>query len=167
MCEQCVAETTLYVGPGDADVLPGFGLVRATKDGWLMKKGDWGLVHVNDPDYWWSPTPVEDPLDGLSDEEIDKLPPEAFKTDDYDTATEKIDDALSGRSPSMLEKDCHAYPRFEDAARLYDAAKQAGYDRARDGRFAAWLCHRLAIFLKTAKAYEHLDQRPSKDAPEP
>lgn len=156
----------LYLGPGDVHVLPGYGLIRAAKDGWLMKNGDWGLVHINDPDYWWGATPVEDAFYGLSDEELDKLP-ETAKNDAFDTAVEQIDDALSGRSPSMLEKDSYAYPRFDDAMRLYEAAKQAGYDRERDGRFAAWLCHHLAVFLKTAKIYEDEDQRPEADAATP
>lgn len=161
MCEQCVAKTTTYLGPGEAEVLPGYALVRATKDGWLMKNGDWGLVHVNDPDYWWSATPVEDAFDGMSDEEVDRLA-SSTNNDAYDSAVEQIDDALSGRTPSMLEKDCYAYPRFEDATRLYDAAKATGYDREKHGRFAAWLCHHLAVFLKTAKAYEDGERIPEK-----
>lgn len=162
MCEQCVAEAKLYVGLGESHALPGIGLVRATKDGWLMKNGDWGLVHVNDPDYWWSATPVEDPFYGLTDDEINKLP--ASVGDSFDAACDQIDDALAGRGPSMLDKDCHAYPRFDDAMRLYEAAKQAGYEQSTHGRFAAWLCHHLAVFLKTASALEEPSETPEQQS---
>lgn len=159
MCEQCSAATTLYLGePPTEEVLPGYALVRATKDGWMLKKDDWGLIRVNDPDYWWSVTPVEDPYFGMTDEQID-----ASEADDepFNRAASHLDMALAGRTPGELQE-TSAYPRFEDAIRLYEAAKKVGYSYEKDGQFAGWLCHRLAVFLKTAKA--RLDSEPESEA---
>ncbi len=44
MCEQCVANAHVWI-----DILPGWWLVRAHKDGNEMKAGQWGLLHCNDP----------------------------------------------------------------------------------------------------------------------
>jgi len=147
MCEQCCAETVAYEG----EVLPGYLLVRATKDGRVMKKDDWGLVHCNDPAFWWSMTPVPDPTDGMTDEQIDSLrdPQGLIELQDerYFEAAEHLDAALAGKL-SQTESHC---PHFDDATRLYEAAKAVGYDRDSDGRFAFWLCHHIGTFLKTAK----------------
>jgi hypothetical protein len=152
MCEQCVAKATLYVGPAEERPLPGYSLVRATQDGWSMKKDDWGLVDINDPAYWWSVTPVEDPLAGLTDEQINAME-DGPKDAAFDAAVESLSEGLAGRSVGMLGPDVMAYPRIDCAIRLYEAAKSVGYDQERDGSFAHWLCHRLAVFLKTAKPH--------------
>jgi hypothetical protein len=44
MCEQCVANAHAWI-----DILPGWWLVRAHKDGNEMRAGQWGLMHCNDP----------------------------------------------------------------------------------------------------------------------
>lgn len=162
MCEQCVAATVMYTlpGAGGHEVLPGYALVRATKDGWMMRKGDWGLVRMNDPDYWWSKTPVEDPYLGLTDAEIDKRPEPDLAYDTFQDAVDELQNALDGRTEPMLEQGRYNYPRFEDAIELYEAAKLAGWSlkkkpinggtmEAREP-FAYWLCNYLAVFLKTA-----------------
>jgi hypothetical protein len=155
MCEQCVARVSQYLGPNEESVLPGFVLVRAAKDGWIMQKGDWGLVHCNDPDYWWSLTPVEDPCYGLTDEQINARTgtPEDELFDDF---VVELRTALDGRTERMLA--CSEYPRFDDAVRLHEAATQAGYSPKEHGSFGHWLAHHLAVFLKTAK--EHPDETP-------
>jgi len=144
-----MAEASLYLGPNEEPVLPGYFLVRATKDGWIMQKGDWGLVRQNDPDYWWSLTPVEDPLHGLTDEQIDARGEVA--TDElFDNAVRELGMALDGRTPRMLAATSD-YPRFSDAVRLNEAVTKAGYDSKEHGGLEYWLCHYLAVFLKTAK----------------
>ncbi len=60
MCEQCLAETKMY--NDEKEVLPGFFLVRATKDGQFMKTGDWGLVMGNNPSFLFSSTPEKEPF---------------------------------------------------------------------------------------------------------
>ena len=44
MCEQCLVNP-LYFG----EVLPGWYLIRARRDGDIMKVGDWGMIQCNDP----------------------------------------------------------------------------------------------------------------------
>lgn len=149
MCEQCMAKSSLYLGPNEEEVLPGYCLVRATTDGWIMQKGDWGLVRQNDPDYWWSLTPVEDPYHGLTDEQIDARA-EQPSDELFEAAVSELGLALDGRTPRMLALTSD-YPRFSDAVRLNEAATKAGYSEERDGALAFWLCHYLAVFLKTAK----------------
>ena len=65
MCEQCTAKAVGFGSP-----LPGWYLVRATTDGWMMKDQDWGLVRCNDPDFYWDVTPIPDPYKGMTDEEV-------------------------------------------------------------------------------------------------
>jgi hypothetical protein len=112
-----------------------------------MQKGDWGLVHSNDPDYWWKLTPVEDPDYGLTPEQIDARedgPQDVL----FDAAVVNLREALD-------EGKC---PRFDVAVRLYEAATKAGYSAKEHGSFAYWLCHHLAVFLKTAKEYPDTDE---------
>jgi hypothetical protein len=54
MCEQCEANTEILV----RDVIPGWHLLRATRNGDYMEKYDWGLVNINDPAFYWKSPPV-------------------------------------------------------------------------------------------------------------
>lgn len=169
MCEQCVAKTDLYRGPDKDEVLPGWYLIRATQDGDFLKKDDWCLVKINDPDFWWQVTPVEDPDWGLTDEQIDALPPDDKRYEAFDKAAENLEEALNGATEDMqnLGESYSKYyhlPRFEDAGLLWEAARQAGYDPKVHGyRFAFWLCHYLAVFLKTAKIEKQEEQESIPD----
>ena len=56
MCEQCLVNPIEY-----GEVLPGWFLIRATKDGMLMNAGEFGLVQTNSPAFTFSQVPeVED-----------------------------------------------------------------------------------------------------------
>lgn len=72
MCEGCVAQTTLF-----GEVFKKIYLVRATKDGYYMKKGNWGLVIVNDPFFIFEHTPKvtkeEDDVTDSEEEFLDKV----------------------------------------------------------------------------------------------
>jgi hypothetical protein len=54
MCEQCEANTETLI----RNVIPGWHLLRATRNGDYMEKGDWGLVNINDPAFYWKTIPV-------------------------------------------------------------------------------------------------------------
>ena len=54
MCEQCLVNP-VYFG----EVLPGYNLARARRDGNDWKKGEWGLIECNDPTYRWTSVPKE------------------------------------------------------------------------------------------------------------
>lgn len=69
MCEQCCA-STICIG----ELVPGWFLVLATKDGAVMKAGNYGLLRINDPDFIFTVKPVKDKFYHLSDEEINHLP---------------------------------------------------------------------------------------------
>ena len=55
MCEQCLVNP-VYFG----EVLPGYNLARARRDGNDWKKGEWGLIKCNDPTYRWMSVPKKD-----------------------------------------------------------------------------------------------------------
>lgn len=78
MCEQCIARTNSW-----GEVLPGFALIRATADGSIMERGDWGLVQMNDPSFYWPSTPRPDPFYNFTDEQINALTPEQEKEMDF------------------------------------------------------------------------------------
>ena len=143
MCEQCNAKTIIYVKENTNYVLPGYILVRATQDGREMKKGDWGLVDCNDPDFIWSVTPVCDPDDELTDEQIDALPEDCYQA--YEKASKNLHDAL--------DKGC-----FDYCARLGEAMRKAGWNPDNDGIGAFWLCNHIAKFLKDASVVEELEE---------
>lgn len=132
MCEQCSAKTKTY-----GEVLPHWWLVQATQDGNMMKAGDFGLVVCNDPDYIWPADmpPRKDPSFGMSDEEFDNMPDEVGQEwDDFMEYIEKLgkrldSDPLTGYS-------------------LVTAAKEAGWDRNKNGFLEGWLSHRMAVVVE-------------------
>lgn len=141
MCEQCLAKTVLYLGPKKKEVLPGYSLVRATIDGNYMKKDEWGLVRCNDPDVIWSVTPVVDPDDGLSDDQIGRIE----NSKEYQKQCLVFDKAFVN-----LEKALNRM-NFDYAIWLGVAMKKSGYNPKKHGyRSSCWLCHHIAKFLKTA-----------------
>lgn len=58
MCEQCVTNSVSITTPLDKE---GWVLIQATKDGHFMKKGQYGLVRMNDPDFVWTEKPYKEP----------------------------------------------------------------------------------------------------------
>lgn len=68
MCEQCMAEARMV----KQDVIPGYILMQSTKGTKHWPEGHYGLVVLNDPLLVWEGLPAsEDPLFGLSNEELD------------------------------------------------------------------------------------------------
>jgi hypothetical protein len=144
MCEQCVAEVEYYLSP-----LPGWSLVRATKDGDLMKKDDWGLVECNDPTFWWSVTPTPDPYDILTSEDVANLPNNIRN----DLINRSI---LWEQNVELFGQSITKHACINDIYRLVESGKKIGYDPKSDG-FEAWLYDRLGIWIMTKKPFTHND----------
>ena len=85
MCEQCIAQTTLF-----GEIFKGIYLVRATKDGHIMQKGNWGLVVANDPFFIFEHTPKltkeEDNITNSEEEFLHKI----INLSDINRSTESI-----------------------------------------------------------------------------
>lgn len=116
MCEQCLADMQLIA----SDVLPGFALYRATKDGGRLKSGDFGLVECNDPSFIFSVVPEREP-----DEESKAWIEWAEKANAFD------DQLL----------DCT--PNFKSVYRLVRGCYESGY-KDEDGHLGMWLFNYLA-----------------------
>lgn len=121
MCLQCVAKARMI----KANILPGYFLVKATRDAFQGKDCEWpkgwyGWVRCNDPDFIWEGKPIPCPYNGMTDKEINNAPKRVHKA--------------YGRWYSQLQK-------FEEATNLdlmvaYDlvrACRKAGYKPSRDG----------------------------------
>jgi len=134
MCEGCVADTDLICA-----IFQGWYLVRAKKDGHIMKAGDFGLVRCNDPDFIFSAFPALEPHATLPDEEIGNLPEsERNKWKDWFCQAQNFDKELK----------THDVVDFENVYNLVAAAKENGYSQEKNGWFAGWLFDYLGECLK-------------------
>lgn len=116
MCEQCVTEARDH-----GEVLPGWKLVRASRDGNIMKADQWGLVSGNDPDFCWSATPRPEPPEGS---------PEWGA---WSQEAREFEAALVADPPTGYL--------------LYSAARQAGYVPESGARFGFWLFRKMGEHL--------------------
>ena len=133
MCEQCSAATKTY-----GEVLPHWWLVQATKQGNMMREGDFGLVWADDPDFCWPKDmpPRKDPSFGMTDEEFDNMTDEDGR--EWDEFQDYVD---------------NLWPHFRcdpgTGHCLMEAITDAGYDRAKHGyNYLAWLVHRMAVVME-------------------
>lgn len=135
MCEQCSAKTVLY-----GELLTGWYLVRATQDGLYMKKDEWGLVECNDPTFSFMTTPVIDPFDGMSDEEINKVPIDEFfkKHDPFVEVSKKVLEEMERTTGFPLDS----------FGRLYQSMREAGFDQEHCGAAIYWLCNLMAKMIR-------------------
>jgi len=127
MCEQCQAET-IDIG----EIGPGWLLCVATKDGDMMKKGDYGFIRCNNPDFIIpaSLKPFPNPFQDYTDEQLDNLTDEENdKFCDFYELEEKLRPHLK----------CD----FETAYELVVAGKEIGWDEKKDGCFAIWFIHQV------------------------
>jgi hypothetical protein len=113
MCEMCEADTEIWCEP-----FPGWFLSRATKDGDILKSGQWCLVTTNYPSIWWDVKPIPD------DDSMEWA--HAFDAFSTEIKINSIDEAWE----------------------LMQSAKQAGYNRVDDGSFQFWLFDFLGKCLK-------------------
>jgi len=131
MCEQCICEA-IHLG----EVLPGWYLVQATKDGAKgeMKAGMYGLVQCNDPDFRFKTKPYPDPLRDLDPALLDKDDPR------WDTGMTWCNKA------DKFGRELQGEPRA--CWRLVQAAIACGYDPDTSGYFDGWLFHRMGKMIQ-------------------
>ena len=128
MCEQCVTDASMVV----PDIIPGFSLMRANKDGQHWKNGWYGLVESNDPSIVFEGPLLRDETAGMADDEINALlGDENIVLDAFLTAGEKFGEAL----------ELDAYTGY----RLVAACIKEGFNPKEDGAVQFWLMHHMAI----------------------
>jgi hypothetical protein len=141
MCEQCSAKTDMYL-EGNS-VFGDYVLVRATQDGYEMKKDDWGLVQCNDPDFIFATTPWASPFYHLSDDDFDTLSPEQVKIHhNWEDDVEKFAEELLDHTKISGNKNW----RFEAIVKLGMAAQKSGFVEGSD-RIASWMFQYLGELL--------------------
>jgi hypothetical protein len=140
MCEQCCAQVDSW-----GEILPGWSLVRATRDGNYMKKGDWGLVEVNDPAFIFSTTPIKDLTYGLTDDEIDRM--DINEIDKFHNVCALIE-------TEMVKSLSDRWPINDYAGRGIHMAIWSRLDRAiekntdKEYDKFCWLVHHMAQFIE-------------------
>lgn len=136
MCLQCMTKARMIV----KDVLPGYGLVKATVGHEDWPKGWYGLVRCNNPDYIWEGKPLMDPTFYMTDEQINNLSSKGERADrEFFRLVEKME------------------PQFEESPELgyalYTACKKDGYNEKKHGyRLMPWLVHHMAEKMKRKKS---------------
>jgi len=155
MCEQCVTDAQFFLLKEDGSIdsyknlLPGWALFQAAKDGCDMEKGEWGLVQCNNPDFIWSVDPIPNPYYELSAAEEKKASENPANKKQYKLFTDRVNEfAESLNTP---------YPVV--AWRLVDSAKKMGFDPNANGLLRFWLFHRLGMWVKEHKPIHHGDGR--------
>lgn len=154
MCEQCVADTDMYLIGKEKSILNNkMFLTRAKKDGNKMKKGDWGLVTCNDPDFIFQTTPEPNPYWGMTDDQLDQLPEhELDALTSWETKTEKFGAELLA---SVLETQHSHY--FSNIRKLMDLCKVCEWNPEKI-TLEQWLFHYLGSFLVAAKPVTNDEQ---------
>lgn len=144
MCEQCNVNP-LYFG----EPLPGWYLIRARRDGIVMKKGQWGLLQCNNPDFIWDTTPTQDPLFGITDEDEEER---RFNT----LTDEEKEAAIKGPPQDLLNAlKSDVMTGYE----LVKACMEMGYEQKVHGYVASFLNHILAVHI--AKTDPTVDDTPT------
>lgn len=138
MCDQCTAQTEMWPTP-----LEGWALVRANKDGYVIKAGQWGLVACNDPTWVWDPKPRPEPPE----------PPEGV---DDPESWEDLDQWFENEA-GVFEQQLQASGDSVDHWRLVEAARKCGYTPGKI-RFGTWLFNFLGEWIADHKPFPYLDQ---------
>jgi hypothetical protein len=123
--------------------LPGWILIQARRDGYLMQKDQYGLLTCNDPDFIFDGTPKQDPTRDMSDEELnnDKTGVMGLFNDWVNQVIRLEKSLVNVRSPDCIIS-------------LYRAAKKGGYKK-KHGRFGMWLMNKLAKHIETYDPVHH------------
>lgn len=128
MCEACAADCKTL-----GEVVPGLTLVQATRDFQHFKMGDYGLVQSNGPDVTWTVKPTPDLCEGLTEEEINVLPP-----DPLFAWFSKV---------SLFTLACQEQLNLTTAYDIGVLCAKAGFNREEDGNLEHWLFHRMGCLL--------------------
>jgi len=162
MCTQCCVDAEYFLLDKDGnmaedpEILPGWMLFRAAKDstGSDMKKGQWGLVRCNDPDYVWDEDPIIDPTFGMTESQEKCF----FGVDAKDSpgvaqANLFMDLAIDFRGAL---RSCANDP--DTGWELVEAAKKRGFDPEK-GLLSFWLFHRMGEWISKYQPLAHDDPR--------
>lgn len=121
MCLQCVTEAEIFANdPDDCEVLPGYALVRATKNAPEWAKGEWGLVRCNDPDLIWAGEILEAPDGWGDDDKLDNDPAHQRYFDAVSALGYALDDMSFGETMSLVS----ALGISPKSAHTFDVADQ-------------------------------------------
>lgn len=157
MCEQCLVNPLYWY-----NVIPGYTLIRAQRDGSFMKAGQWGLVECNDPTYVWDDEPWPHPTFGMTDDEEDAYwratPGGRYAPSSYEEQIEAFQDDISRFAEG---EGAPATP--EMGHKLVEACIKAGWTRERHDRIAEWLWSHLGIIVQIVKPTEEGDPFPHLD----
>lgn len=137
MCEQCLIAPLVW-----RDVLPGWTLVRARRQGNIMEVGHWGLIEMNDPTFIWTGKPRRDPTRGMD---------EAQEAAYWEAVTQEQLDELSAHESDVREVFSEISPMT--GWKLVDACLRAGYKPDRDGAVELWLEDRLARHIEATPPF--------------
>lgn len=119
MCEQCAAKT-LLVG----EISKGFCLVKATRDGFEMKRGDYGIVRCNDPDI-------------IFPESLKPFPDPSFEK-------EGDDSELSMKFIDLVEEfSKYLIGNLDFGHDFYMSCEESGYEPGKHGYIDWWIVHRI------------------------
>jgi hypothetical protein len=137
MCETCLSQCDDY-----GEVLPGWFLVRATKDsGITMEAGDWGLVDCNSPSFIFEHTPIKNPIVGLTIEES-----EESKLDEPYYRFISVSDSIGIDMFESIDTSTPNLP-FSVCNKLYKSCIEAGWNEDKEPMLY-WLCHHIATYLE-------------------
>lgn len=128
MCEQCFTESEFW-----GEIISGWHLVRATKDGVTMKSGDWGLAECNDPVFIFSTTPIKYPSDSLTNKEV--------------LVFESICSEIEEQMGNSIGKG-----KLRSWGKLYEAIQENGYTTD-DGSPMMWLCNYIANYIEDHESF--------------
>lgn len=132
MCEQC----TFHAIPLGTAV-PGWGLVRALRG---TRTGQFGLVEMNDPTFWFPQVPEPDPIHDWPDDRINAL---ASNSPEWRAAERWL------RQGEAFSKTLKGSP--EEGWRLFEACRKAGFKPRKHGHLAYWLFHRMAKLVQARR----------------
>jgi hypothetical protein len=157
MCTQCCVDAQFFLLNPDGsvddykDLLPGWALFRATRDGAAMKAGQWGLVQCNDPDFVWDDAPIPDPCHGLSDDE--------YENELKNKEVSELDREFIDRAQRFDRKLVESTAAVDSVWRLVESGRKMGYDPDTGGTFAYWLFHRMGVWVRDHQPISHVDER--------
>lgn len=130
MCNQNGALAANY-----GEVVPGWCLLRATRDYLGTRRGDWALATDGIPECWWPSElePLKNPAHGQSDDAIDLMG--APDIEAIDRFVQVADDIWGHVRMEARTERC-----------LMVAAEEEGFDRERFF-LSDWLVHRMAVLI--------------------
>jgi hypothetical protein len=114
------------------DVIPGFSLMQATRDGNSWKGGQYGLVEINDPTIVFEGPLLRNLAAGMTEEQENAL------SDDENAAVDAFMAAGEALGDVLLLDPCTGY-------RLVVACMAEGFKPQEDGSLEYWLMNHLAV----------------------